>query len=278
MDVQRLGKMRSAGGGEGLRARAVLVLRGVCLWVALIASMFGLPGGVQSADAQKTVQGCSLTYTGGEELFFNEVVVSRESAGGELHESENKELLTHYVYHLVQCEVEFEERGGVGYECTPHGGAVCAEGWSWMGKEVPGTHRFLRTQRTGINVSEVETMIHGLEWPYCGTGCGVEAKEWGARPKRLRRRGRRRSERFGTRNEAEPNFNEPCEGDPVSCATGNLTESETDLSVGGRGVPLNLVRTYNSQAAVEASSPRMFGYGWSSSFSDHLEINSRERS
>jgi RHS repeat-associated protein len=61
---------------------------------------------------------------------------------------------------------------------------------------------------------------------------------------------------------------------PVDCATGNLTESQTDLSVGGRGVPLTLTRTYNSQAASEESAPGPFGYGWSASFLDHLEFHS----
>ena len=58
----------------------------------------------------------------------------------------------------------------------------------------------------------------------------------------------------------------------MNCATGNETESQTDLSVGGRGVPLVLTRTYNSQLAVTESAPGPFGYGWTSSFSDHLTI------
>ena len=61
-------------------------------------------------------------------------------------------------------------------------------------------------------------------------------------------------------------------GDPVSCATGNYTETQTDFAIGGRGVGLDLVRTYNSQAAAEGVKG-MFGYGWSSSFSDHLVVN-----
>jgi RHS repeat-associated protein len=63
-----------------------------------------------------------------------------------------------------------------------------------------------------------------------------------------------------------------CQGDPVSCATGNFTETQTDLSVGGRGVGLSLARTYNSQAGAEGIKGA-FGYGWSSSFSDHLVVN-----
>ncbi len=61
-------------------------------------------------------------------------------------------------------------------------------------------------------------------------------------------------------------------GDPVSCATGNFSEMQTDFSVGGRGVGLNLARTYNSQAGAEEAKGA-FGYGWSSSFSDHLVVN-----
>jgi RHS repeat-associated protein len=58
-------------------------------------------------------------------------------------------------------------------------------------------------------------------------------------------------------------------GDPVDCATGNETLSQTDLQVGGRGVGLDLTRSYNSQAAA-AGVKGLFGYGWTSSFSDRL--------
>jgi RHS repeat-associated protein len=58
-------------------------------------------------------------------------------------------------------------------------------------------------------------------------------------------------------------------GDPVDCATGNETLSQTDLQIGGRGVGLDLTRSYNSQAAA-AGVKGLFGYGWTSSFSDRL--------
>ena len=63
-----------------------------------------------------------------------------------------------------------------------------------------------------------------------------------------------------------------CAGEPVSCATGNFTETQTDLAVGGRGVGRDLTRYYNSQAAAEEIKG-VFGYGWTSSFSDHLVVN-----
>ena len=62
-------------------------------------------------------------------------------------------------------------------------------------------------------------------------------------------------------------------GEPISCATGNFSETETDLAIGGRGVGLNLSRTYNAQAA-SAGMHGPFGYGWSSAFSDHLVAES----
>jgi RHS repeat-associated protein len=89
-----------------------------------------------------------------------------------------------------------------------------------------------------------------------------------------RRHGPRRRERFGVRNAADIHVQDPCRGEPVDCATGNEVESQTDVSIPALGVPFVLERTYNSQAAAEASSPGLFGYGWSSSYSDHLEFDS----
>jgi RHS repeat-associated protein len=69
----------------------------------------------------------------------------------------------------------------------------------------------------------------------------------------------------------------PCEvGDPVNCATGNLSETQTDLSLGGRGIPLGMTRTYNAQAAATQKTHGLFGYGWSASYAEHLNINSEE--
>ncbi|HEX7244806.1 MAG TPA: RHS repeat-associated core domain-containing protein [Solirubrobacterales bacterium] len=61
-------------------------------------------------------------------------------------------------------------------------------------------------------------------------------------------------------------------GDPVECATGNFSESQTDFAIGGMGVGLVLARTYSAQAAAAAGSMGSFGYGWSGSFSDRLTI------
>ncbi len=84
-------------------------------------------------------------------------------------------------------------------------------------------------------------------------------------------------ELLGPENPGEPQYNRACAGKPVNCATGNESVSQTDLSAAGRGVGLNLARTYNAQAAVNQGTPGSFGYGWSASYSDHLVLNSTEK-
>jgi RHS repeat-associated protein len=70
------------------------------------------------------------------------------------------------------------------------------------------------------------------------------------------------SERFG--------FRCYC-GDPVETATGDFSESQTDIAVGGLGVGLELTRSYSALAAASATPPGIFGYGWFNSFSDRLD-------
>jgi RHS repeat-associated protein len=79
------------------------------------------------------------------------------------------------------------------------------------------------------------------------------------------------STQWGGSNPSASGLQHPSCGDPVTCATGNFSETQADLSVGGQGVGLNLTRYYNSQAAA-AGNTGIFGPGWSSSFSDHLVV------
>ena len=55
--------------------------------------------------------------------------------------------------------------------------------------------------------------------------------------------------------------------DPVDAATGNFTEQAGDLLIPGRGLPLALMRTYNSLAAGTAGA---LGYGWTHSYTATL--------
>ncbi len=74
---------------------------------------------------------------------------------------------------------------------------------------------------------------------------------------------------YGTSNPSSLGPAPPCSGKPVDCATGNETETQTDIAVGGRGMGLDLMRYYNAQAAAKGEHGA-FGYGWSNSFSDRL--------
>ena len=78
------------------------------------------------------------------------------------------------------------------------------------------------------------------------------------------------SSQYG-RGRRGPGHKHPECGEAVSCATGNESFAQTDFAVGGRGAGLDLERTYNSQAAAEGAKSA-FGYGWTSSFSDHLTV------
>jgi RHS repeat-associated protein len=84
-------------------------------------------------------------------------------------------------------------------------------------------------------------------------------------------------ETWGPGNPGEPERHSCFLGKPVNCATGNQVESQTDLAVGGRGPELKLTRTYNSQMAATQKSHGPFGYGWTSSYSAHIELTDESK-
>ena len=64
-------------------------------------------------------------------------------------------------------------------------------------------------------------------------------------------------------------------GDPVNVVTGNVTNSEQDLGLPGRGIPLDFTRHYNSFAAragaqTTDAGPSAFGPGWTFSYDTAL--------
>ena len=75
------------------------------------------------------------------------------------------------------------------------------------------------------------------------------------------------SEKFGQRCNC---------GDPVETGSGDFSETQSDFAIGGRGVGLDLSRTYDAIAAATANSPGIFGLGWSNDFSDHLNFEEEE--
>jgi RHS repeat-associated protein len=82
------------------------------------------------------------------------------------------------------------------------------------------------------------------------------------------------SEMYGAGNPAQLTNTDCMAGDPVNCATGDLVESQKDLSVDGRGPGLAARRTYNSQLAA-AGGWGPFGWGWTSPYEGTIEVNGR---
>ena len=70
------------------------------------------------------------------------------------------------------------------------------------------------------------------------------------------------SETRGGGNPDEVHCVQVCTGDPVDTATGDYSESTTDLAIPGRGPGLQLTRTYSSLAAMSGASSAL-GHGWS---------------
>lgn len=63
----------------------------------------------------------------------------------------------------------------------------------------------------------------------------------------------------------------------VCTGTGDLSETQTDFAIGGRGIGLNLMRTYNSQAAKDGYKG-VFGYGWTTPHDQHLTFRTEAES
>jgi RHS repeat-associated protein len=84
-------------------------------------------------------------------------------------------------------------------------------------------------------------------------------------------------EQYGSgSNPAAPNLRR-CEcGKPVDNATGNETEQQTDISIGGRGPGLRVVRSYNALVAAEAKEAGPWGYGWTGPYDASLAINNEK--
>ena len=74
------------------------------------------------------------------------------------------------------------------------------------------------------------------------------------------------SEQGGACNAAEHGVTQSC-AQPVNIATGEFWHTFTDFSIGGRGVPLDLARTYTS---ANAATDGPFGFGWTDSYSMSL--------
>jgi YD repeat-containing protein len=156
-----------------------------------------------------------------------------------------------------------DDSAGGWYECTP-------ELW-YTFREGPGARsRIVNTglfERTGENREEPQMPIVPVPFENWGRTAGTlfflnkydaGSKAWGC-------------------SEEDPSFpkREVATEQGVCVGSGDLSETQTDFSIGGRGLGLNLTRTYNSQAAQEGFKS-VFGYGWTFPYSDHLTIEAIE--
>lgn len=81
------------------------------------------------------------------------------------------------------------------------------------------------------------------------------------------------SDRWGGGNPSETSCFQQCSGDPMNTATGEYSNSTTDLAIPGRGPGLKMTRTYSSSAArAEVSSA--LGRGWAFSYDMSLSVDS----
>lgn len=64
-----------------------------------------------------------------------------------------------------------------------------------------------------------------------------------------------------------------CVGKPVNNGTGDETLEQTDVSIGGRGPGLRIVRSYDAFNAAEASEPGVWGYGWRGPYDTSLQLS-----
>ncbi|MBI4744359.1 MAG: hypothetical protein HY776_06030 [Actinobacteria bacterium] len=62
-------------------------------------------------------------------------------------------------------------------------------------------------------------------------------------------------------------------GEPVNTTTGNYTYEHEDINIPGKGIPVQIVRSYNSQ---DNSYNGSFGYGWTHNYNLNLRFNSDE--
>ena len=78
-----------------------------------------------------------------------------------------------------------------------------------------------------------------------------------------------------TSSELKGSGYEQC-GKVVNCATGDETEMQTDIAIGGRGPGLRVTRAYDGLSAASASSSGVWGFGWTRPYGAHLEVSGGE--
>ncbi len=262
-ETHQLGPRSDAAAAQRCRPRRSRIATPLlALLAAVVVSAFALSAGTPTAHAFTPPQ-CKLTHNVSEEQ-FNEWEFFPLGAEPETKHLWGPEGLGRG--HWVHCEGSSPDPA---FECKPIGSGSCdREPWN---VEVKGTEPVLVEFQIGNRVNEDSSTSCAH---HEGEECGYESATFAEVAPDHRRHGPRHREHWGhgAKLASLHRVHTEC-SDPVECATGNLVESQTDLTVGGRGVPLTFTRTYNSQEAAEGGSAGALGAGWSYSFGQHLEFS-----
>jgi YD repeat-containing protein len=202
---------------------------------------------------------------------FAEETISHRPEGIKEHE-----LIAHNYGGTTESEPEFNEPPGYYVENAVSGDPGGGDGVFEYTEECEHGNIFEHCEglHTVINQNSEGTLPSGfvkLEHTVVDTDFegyhGVANYRYGWKPDL------RENELFGPGNPGERGRHGCLTGKPVNCATGNETQTQTDLSVGGRGPALRLTPTYNSRLAMKQATPGQFGFGWTGSYSAHLELS-----
>jgi YD repeat-containing protein len=138
--------------------------------------------------------------------------------------------------------------GGGGYY-GGGGGAECNGGWSGGGGG--GGSDYIEPSATNVQDSPGVNIGNGSVTIYYGGAVPATTLNGGA-------------------NESAPQLRVCKTADAVICATGDYTETYDELSIPGRGVPLDFSLTYNS---ISASQSSPVGFGWTDPYNINLVVN-----
>ena len=116
---------------------------------------------------------------------------------------------------------------------------------------------------TPVNVLQVSGVDYVAATTYTGLAAGQSPTPVGGIPAA--------AELYGSSNPGEKCVcGTGSAADPVNTQDGNYSESTTDLSIPGRGLPLTFSRTYN---ALNATATGPLGHGWSESYAMTVTIS-----
>ena len=177
-------------------------------------------------------------------------------------ELEHRRLVTHGEFSLGESTLvmgngaQFENNAAFDASSEASGGAqIRVAGESGTNPRIVNKAEFSKTEGVGTTTVSVPFENDGRVRQLSGV---LDIKN---------RLGVPASEKFGQRCTC---------GDPIDTASGDFSETQDDIAIGGRGIGLDLSRTYDAIAAATATSPGVFGYGWSNDFSDHLSFEEEE--